>query len=156
MSTTQITSGDTSSSQSSVHSTPKNQFDDTKTSFENQTRTVPNEEKLEQNPSDEFVTGYEHNYVTGIARWLILGPVTLTYFTFFLDLAVLSTATPAITSEFNSLTDIGWYGGAYQLGSAAFQPMAGKLFRYFSIKVSSTSIIHIKFYSTVSNTRSFL
>jgi hypothetical protein len=27
------------------------------------------------------------------------------------------------------------YAGAYQLGSAGFQPMAGKLFRYFSIKV---------------------
>ncbi|KAI1087097.1 MFS general substrate transporter [Rostrohypoxylon terebratum] len=78
--------------------------------------------------------GYERQYVTGIARWLILGPVTLAYFTFFLDLAVLSTATPSITSEFDSLVDIGWYAGAYQLGSAAFQPMTGKLFRYFSIK----------------------
>jgi hypothetical protein len=51
----------------------------------------------------------ERQYLTGISRWLILGPITLTYFTFFLDLAVLSTATPAITSEFNSLVDIGWY-----------------------------------------------
>jgi hypothetical protein len=47
-------------------------------------------------------------YPSGIARALILGPVTLTYFLFFLDLAVLSTATPAITSEFNSLVDVGW------------------------------------------------
>lgn len=28
------------------------------------------------------------------------------------------------------------YGGAYQLGSAAFQPLTGKIFRFFSIKVS--------------------
>jgi hypothetical protein len=47
-------------------------------------------------------------YPSGIARALILGPVTLTYFLFFLDLAILSTATPAITSEFNSLVDVGW------------------------------------------------
>ncbi len=44
-----------------------------------------------------------------IARILILVPVILTYFLWFLDLAVISTATPAITSEFNSLVDVGWY-----------------------------------------------
>ncbi|KAK0260207.1 hypothetical protein LTS09_005023 [Friedmanniomyces endolithicus] len=63
-----------------------------------------------------------------IARILILVPVILTYFLWFLDLAVISTATPAITSEFNSLVDVGWYGGAYQLGSSAFTPLTGKLF----------------------------
>ncbi len=69
---------------------------------------VDDVEKRDLSPDDES-TGHEREYVTGIARWLILGPVTLAYFTFFLDLAVLSTAAPAITSEFNSLIDIGWY-----------------------------------------------
>jgi hypothetical protein len=76
---------------------------------------------LEQRNQEEKGHGYEsaeaetlqRQYVTGISRWLILGPITLTYFTFFLDLAVLSTATPAITSEFNSLVDIGWYSLIY-------------------------------------------
>lgn len=40
---------------------------------------------------------------------LVLVPVILTYFLWFLDLAVLSTATPAITSEFKSIVDVGWY-----------------------------------------------
>lgn len=53
---------------------------------------------------------HKREYPTGITRALILGPVTLTYFLFFLDLAVVSTATPAITSQFNSLVDVGWYG----------------------------------------------
>ena len=43
-----------------------------------------------------------------IQRFLLLAPVTLTYFLWFLDLAVVSTATPAITTEFNSLADVGW------------------------------------------------
>ena len=77
----------------------------------------------------------EIDYPRGIAKVLILAPVTFTYFLFFLDLAIVSTATPAITSSFNSLVDVGWYGGAYQLGSSAFQPLTGKIFRYFSIKV---------------------
>lgn len=50
----------------------------------------------------------DRQYLSRTARILILVPVTLTYFLWFLDLAVVSTATPAITSEFNSLVDVGW------------------------------------------------
>ncbi|KAK4561503.1 hypothetical protein LTR86_004821 [Recurvomyces mirabilis] len=48
-----------------------------------------------------------------VARILVLAPVILSYFLWFLDLAVISTATPAITSEFNSLVDVGWYAWQY-------------------------------------------
>lgn len=58
---------------------------------------------------DEVDQTEKRNYPSGIQRALILGPVTLTYFLFFLDLAVVSTATPAITSRFNSLVDVGWH-----------------------------------------------
>jgi len=47
-------------------------------------------------------------YPTGLKLTLILTSVTLAYFLFFLDLAVLSTATPSITTEFDSLIDVGW------------------------------------------------
>ncbi|PGH09550.1 hypothetical protein GX51_00656 [Blastomyces parvus] len=82
--------------------------------------------------SDDAELKYE--YPNGFALTLILTSVTLAYFLFFLDLAVISTATPAITSDFDSLVDVGWYGGAYQLGSAAFQPLSGKIYSQFSIK----------------------
>lgn len=96
-------------------------------------------------------------YPSGCRVTMILTSVTLAYFLFFLDLAVISTATPAITSQFDSLVDVGWYisfllrtlicekligiryGGAYQLGSAAFQPLTGKIYSQFSIKVSEPS-----------------
>ncbi|KAH8427735.1 MDR family MFS transporter [Aspergillus melleus] len=76
----------------------------------------------------------KYEYPTGLSVTFILTSVTLAYFLFFLDLAVISTATPAITSEFDSLVDVGWYGGAYQLGSAAFQPLSGKIYSQFPIK----------------------
>jgi len=60
-------------------------------------------------PSDSVDDSQDYAYPTGITKALIIGPVTLTYFLFFLDLAVVSTATPAITSRFNSLVDVGWY-----------------------------------------------
>lgn len=45
-----------------------------------------------------------------------------------------ATALPAITTEFKSLADVGWYGSAFLLTSTAFQPIYGKLYKYFDIK----------------------
>lgn len=53
-------------------------------------------------------TELKHEYPSGLAVTLILTSVTLAYFLFFLDLAVISTATPAITTQFDSLVDVGW------------------------------------------------
>ena len=75
-----------------------------------------------------------HESLSSMQRALILGPVTMTYFLWFLDLAVVSTATPTITSQFDSLPDVGWYGGGYQLGASAVQPLTGKIFQKFSTK----------------------
>lgn len=77
----------------------------------------------------------EGKFPTGIALWSILGPVTIAYFLVFLDMCVVSTATPTITLRFNSLVDVGWYGGAYQLGSSAIQPLTGKIYHHFNTKV---------------------
>ncbi|KAJ5412530.1 Major facilitator superfamily domain general substrate transporter [Penicillium crustosum] len=84
--------------------------------------------------TSSYDTELKREYPSGLAVTLILTSVTLAYFLFFLDLAVISTATPAITTQFDSLVDVGWYGGAYQLGSAAFQPLTGKIYSRFSIK----------------------
>jgi len=78
----------------------------------------------------------EGDYPTGVALASILGPVTLAYFLVFFDMCVVSTAAPAITLQFNSLIDIGWYGGAYQLGNSALQPLTGKIYSHFSTKWS--------------------
>ena len=80
----------------------------------------------------EFV----HVFPQGLHLWSILASVVTAYFLVFLDLAVMSTVTPAVTSRFNSLLDIGWYGSAYQLGSSAFTPLSGKIYRYFPLKLS--------------------
>lgn len=82
----------------------------------------------------------DSNFPSGVALWSILGPVTIAYFLVFLDMCVVSTATPAITQRFNSLIDVGWYGGAYQLGSSALQPLTGKIYSHFNIKVGHSVI----------------
>jgi hypothetical protein len=84
---------------------------------------------------------YKHEYPEGFRLTLILTAVVLAYMLVYLDLAIMSTATPSITAAFDSLVDIGWYGGAYQLASAAFQPLSGKLYTYFSIKASPYPVL---------------
>ncbi|EGE01168.1 MFS transporter [Trichophyton equinum CBS 127.97] len=47
---------------------------------------------------------------------------------------VIGTAIPRITDTFNSLPDVGWYASAYQFGSAAPQPLTGKIYTSFNSK----------------------
>ncbi|KAK1759802.1 MFS general substrate transporter [Echria macrotheca] len=77
---------------------------------------------------------HHHEYVTGPKLFAILVPTTLVYFLVMLDGSIIATAIPAITTQFDSLLDIAWYGSAYQLASAAFQPLSGKIYTYFSTK----------------------
>lgn len=51
------------------------------------------------------------------------------------DRLIITTAIPRITDEFNSVTDIGWYGSAFLLTTCAFQLLFGKLYYTYSIKV---------------------
>jgi hypothetical protein len=78
--------------------------------------------------------------VSGLKRALIIVPATLVYFLVMLDSSIISTAIPQITDEFDSLLDVGWYGSAYQLASSAFVPLAGKIYTYFSTKVSQRAL----------------
>lgn len=93
-------------------------------------------------PSKEVVVPSDHEgedededkYPSGVALWTVLVPVTIGYFLMFLDTCVVATASPVITVRFDSLIDIGWYGGAYQLGNSAVQPLTGKIYSHFSTK----------------------
>jgi len=52
-----------------------------------------------------------------------------------LDHYILATATPKITTEFNSLQDAAWYSSGYFLTNMALQPAFGQLYRFFSVKM---------------------
>jgi MFS transporter, DHA2 family, glioxin efflux transporter len=48
---------------------------------------------------------------------------------------IIATAIPKVTSEFDSLDQVGWYGSAFFLTLASFQSTWGKLYKYFSLKM---------------------
>ncbi|KAI1452558.1 MFS multidrug transporter [Annulohypoxylon moriforme] len=82
------------------------------------------------------VSAEKHEYVKGSKLVSILVAVTLAYFLAMLDTSIVATAIPRITTQFHSLSDVGWYGSAYQLASCSLQPLGGRIYTNFSTKAS--------------------
>ncbi|KAI0023437.1 efflux pump [Xylariomycetidae sp. FL0641] len=82
-------------------------------------------------------------YVTGMKLVLVVASVALACFLLLLDTMVVSTAIPRITDTFNSLPDVGWYASAYLFGSAAPQPLTGKVYTHFNTKWAFLSFFAI-------------
>ncbi|GAB1315837.1 Efflux pump roqT [Madurella fahalii] len=73
-------------------------------------------------------------YPTGLKLALIITSLCLAVFLVALDQTIIAPALGAITGEFSSVKDIGWYGAAYLLTTTALQPAYGSLYRMFSVK----------------------
>jgi len=76
----------------------------------------------------------ESKYPTGATLYLLTLGLTLSTFVVALDNTIIATAIPRITTVFNSLNDVGWYGSSYLLTTTSLQPSFGKIFTYFNIK----------------------
>lgn len=74
-------------------------------------------------------------YPKGAARLLIILSLCLSVFLVALDQTIIAPALGAITEQFSSVKDIGWYGSAYLLTTTALQPLYGKLYNSFSVKI---------------------
>lgn len=49
---------------------------------------------------------------------------------------IVATAIPKITDQFHGLSDVAWYGSAYFMTAGGFQPLWGKAYKYFPLKVT--------------------
>ncbi|KAI1338664.1 putative efflux pump [Xylariaceae sp. FL0016] len=95
-----------------------------------QTATTQNGTSLRQQETRE--DGIE--YPTGVKLGLITLALCLSVFLVALDNSIIATAIPKITDAFNSLPDVGWYGSAYLLTTAALQLLFGKFYSFLSLK----------------------
>jgi MFS family permease len=75
-------------------------------------------------------------YLGGFKLAAILTALCLANFLVALDTTILSTAIPAISDEFRSLPDVGWYISSYLLTNCAFQLLYGKLYTLFDVKMT--------------------
>ena len=81
-------------------------------------------------------TGQEGDYPGSIALAFIVVALVLSIFLVALDMTIVATAIPQITTEFNSLDQVGWYGSAFFLTIASFQSTWGKAYKFFPLKLS--------------------
>jgi len=98
-------------------------------------RTAP--DLLEIAEDSTSLDGFDREddgYISGYKLFAALFGIISVFFLVLLDFSIISTAIPYITSDFHRLQDIGWYGSAYVLSSAALQPLTGKFYTYLSAK----------------------
>ncbi|KAF2667948.1 DNA repair protein RAD50 [Microthyrium microscopicum] len=74
------------------------------------------------------------HHIHGIPLILLAFGLCVTTFLIGLDQMIIATAIPKITTQFQSLDDVGWYGSSYLLTTTALQPTFGKVYTYFNIK----------------------
>lgn len=60
-----------------------------------------------------------------------------------MNFQIIATAIPRITTAFDSLDDVGWYGSSYLLTTTSLQPSFGKVYSHFNIKWTYLSALVI-------------
>ncbi|KAL3420899.1 major facilitator superfamily transporter [Phlyctema vagabunda] len=73
-------------------------------------------------------------YPGGLQLGLLTFGLCMGTFVVALDNTIIATAIPRITTVFNSLEDVGWYGSSYLLTTTALQPSFGRIYTYFNVK----------------------
>lgn len=73
-------------------------------------------------------------YPSGLRLIFIIIALVLGVFLISLDLTIVATAIPKITSEFNGLDDVAWYSAAFFMTIGGFQSAWGKAYKFFPLK----------------------
>ncbi|KAI2465685.1 putative MFS aflatoxin efflux pump [Annulohypoxylon bovei var. microspora] len=111
---------------------------ETPTKIEEEAQGVTNQANESSPDEDEQI-----EYPTGVRLALVLVSVFVSMFLVALDRLIISTAIPAITDEFHSLPDVGWYGSSYLLTTCAFQLMFGKVYTFFPVRTTFLATIFL-------------
>lgn len=96
--------------------------------------TTNDDNKIQENPNPEDTKLDE--YPTGTRLVFIILALVLSIFLVSLDLTIVATAIPKITSEFHGLDDVAWYSAAFFMTIGGFQSTWGKVYKYFPLKTS--------------------
>jgi MFS transporter, DHA2 family, glioxin efflux transporter len=76
----------------------------------------------------------EPQYATGLRLFLIMLTINMSGLLTALEIGIIATAIPAITDQFHALDDVGWYGSATFVVTAATSALWGKVYKYLNFK----------------------
>jgi len=94
-----------------------------------------------EDTADDTTPEDESRYLHGPKLAILSIGLCLTTFVIALDNTIIATAIPRITTVFNSLEDVGWYGSSYLLTTTSLQPSFGKVYTYFDVKYTYLSAL---------------
>ncbi|KAI1454871.1 MFS general substrate transporter [Annulohypoxylon moriforme] len=96
-------------------------------------------------PTDDQVGTKNANQplMSGRPFYVLIASVTLGVLLIAFNATAVGTATPAITNEFDTVNDVGWYSSAYLIANCEMVPFVGKLYRSFRIKAVFVAFIVI-------------
>ena len=97
-------------------------------------RATPDTEGLTPNQKPPGGDPSENYKPKSVRFWLVLLSNFIAIFLVALDRTIIATAVPRISDDFRSLGDIGWYGSAYMLTSAASQLLFGRVYKFYDVK----------------------
>jgi hypothetical protein len=81
------------------------------------------------------------DYPTGWSLRFLTGALMLGMFLVGVDSSIIGVVTPKITTSFQAMDDIAWYGSGYMLPHTVLQPTFGSFYKMFNVKaVYLTSI----------------
>ncbi|KAF2685009.1 MFS general substrate transporter [Lentithecium fluviatile CBS 122367] len=93
------------------------------------------EQPSEKAESDDDAGVPEAEYPSVLIRNIVVSSLMLAIFLIALDMSIIGTAIPVITTQFNSMADAGWYGSAFFLTLTAFISAWGKAYKHFSLRL---------------------
>ncbi|KAJ3486654.1 hypothetical protein NLG97_g6573 [Lecanicillium saksenae] len=107
------------------------------------TASIREESEKRSDSTDQQQKEPEFVYPGTLAVSLTLFALCISIFLVALDQTIIAPALGAITKQFSSTKDIGWYGSSYLLTSTCLQPIYGVIYRQFNVKWSFLMAIFI-------------
>lgn len=118
---------------------PKNEVVDGQKEEHEGDRGPSEKQEKETEVTEQDKTGSGDNdgdskYPSGTKLGFLTFGLAMATFVIALDNTIIATAIPRITTDFDSLNDVGWYGSSYLLTTTSLQPSFGKVYTYFDVK----------------------
>ena len=90
--------------------------------------------EVKKDPESQQLDDDDSKYLSGTKLALLTFGLAMSTFVIALDNTIIATAIPRITTDFDALNDVGWYGSSYLLTTTSLQPSFGKVYTYFDVK----------------------
>ncbi|RDW59432.1 MFS general substrate transporter-6 [Coleophoma cylindrospora] len=96
----------------------------------------PNDVNPDEKGAVDLDPPHTPEYLSGYPLYMVITAICLAGFLYSLDVTIIVTAIPVITTHFHSTQDIGWYGSAYLITLCSCSLLVGKIYQHYNSKAT--------------------